>query len=258
MQEGRQAARRSIRSAPLKYKFDDLPSITIASPTHIATVKLSGSVTLQSNKTFDFLTFSQQGFEIQVKREADHALGKLVTNTQVGINERTGEITFEAGITSHANHPNALSTTAAAGVSTTTGLPVLKGKITAPSIRGHVNNHQYLTHDLEIEIEITPRSSTARPQVAPEPVPAPQSAQPRSSWDNTWDYLAGGALVVGAGVLIVATLGEDILTGGVGVADDPASFAAASAMFAGGIALFKQVSGGTPIKVESYEGEEGI
>lgn len=134
-QDARQPARRSIRSAPLQYRLDDLPTITIASPTHIATVKLSGLITLQSKKTLDYVTFSQKGFEIQVKREADHALGRLVTNTLVGVNERTGEITFEAGITSHANHPNALSMTAAAGVSSTTGLPVLKGKITAPPIR---------------------------------------------------------------------------------------------------------------------------
>ena len=44
-------------------------------------------------------------------------------------------------------------------------------------------------------------------------------------------------LVAGAVILVAGTVGEDILTAGAGVADDPASFAAASAMFGRGLQM---------------------
>lgn len=67
-----------------------------------------------------------------------------------------------------------------------------------------------------------------------------------------WDYFWGGLLVVGAGVIIVATITEDIVTFGAGVADDVPSFAAATAMLTGGISLFKTVNGGEPIQIEGH------
>ena len=45
-------------------------------------------------------------------------------------------------------------------------------------------------------------------------------------------FLAAIALVVGAVAIVLGTLAEDVATGGVGIADDPASFAAASALLA--------------------------
>jgi hypothetical protein len=58
------------------------------------------------------------------------------------------------------------------------------------------------------------------------------------SQDRNWGYVAGAALIVGAGLLVAGTIVEDVATGGVGVADDPASFAAAGAMATAGAAAF--------------------
>jgi hypothetical protein len=44
---------------------------------------------------------------------------------------------------------------------------------------------------------------------------------------------------VGAAVLVVATVAEDIATAGGGVADDPASFALAATMTQRGLALLR-------------------
>ncbi|MET1255922.1 hypothetical protein [Aliikangiella maris] len=225
-----------------------MPSITITSPTHIATIKLKGAITLQSAKPVDFATLTKTGFEITAKREADVALGKLVTNSQSGYNAKTNEITLEMGITTHSNVPYSPKTTVAAGVSSKTGLPVLKGNIEAPEIKGKLGDFHYVTGNLAFAIEITPRPPTAKPQ--PVPVPAP-SAKPVPQRDGC-DYLWGSLLIAGAGLLIVATIAEDVVTLGVGVADDVPSFAAAAAMFAGGVMLFKPVNGGTPIHVESH------
>ena len=58
--------------------------------------------------------------------------------------------------------------------------------------------------------------------------------------------------MVGAGIIIVATITEDIVTFGAGVANDAPSFAAAAAMFTGGISLSKTVNGGKPIEIEGH------
>lgn len=91
--------------------------------------------------------------------------------------------------------------------------------------------------DLGIDIELTPRPPSAEPK--PVPVPARSKAAMRKPG---WDYLIVGGLLVGAGILIAATIGEDIITGGLGVADDAPGFAAASAMFATGAAMLRSRS----------------
>lgn len=244
---GKVRAMPKVHSIPFKYNLETLPPIIIASPAHIATISLKGSVTLQAMNPVDFVTFTNKGFEITAKNEADHAFGKLVGETQVGYNHNTGEITFECGITSHSNHPYSPSTKAAAGISSKTGLPVIKGSITAPEIKGKIDKYFYLAKSLGIEIEITPRPPSARPR----PIPIP-SAKPIPNRGPGWDYLLGGALVAGAGVIIVATIVEDILTLGAGVADDVPSFAAAAAMFSSGVIMFKTVNSGTPIQIEGH------
>ena len=69
-----------------------------------------------------------------------------------------------------------------------------------------------------------------------------------------WDYLAAGALFLGVVVIMAATVAEDIVTGGLGVANDAASFAIASAMLTEGITLInKKVNTSIPIQVEGQQ-----
>ena len=81
----------------------------------------------------------------------------------------------------------------------------------------------------------------------PEPVATPNiqipdigfsSGKDRSWWDEHEDKIQGIGLLVGAGALVTGTLVEDVVTGGAGIADDPASFAAAAAMASAGISAF--------------------
>ena len=80
-------------------------------------------------------------------------------------------------------------------------------------------------------------------QVIPDPVKEPV---PVPIYERAWEWLKdGGAkvigvgLVAGAGILIGATLIEDVITGGAGVADDPVSFAAAAAMARQGLVMIR-------------------
>ena len=62
--------------------------------------------------------------------------------------------------------------------------------------------------------------------------------QEQSWWDEHEEKIKGIGLLVGAGALVTGTLVEDVVTGGAGIADDPASFAAAAAMASAGISAF--------------------
>jgi hypothetical protein len=85
---------------------------------------------------------------------------------------------------------------------------------------------------LEMEIQVIPDKVKV-----PEPVPVYERV---FEWvaDNG-KVIAGTALVVGAVVIVGGTLVEDVLTAGAGIADDPASFAAASALFGQGLQMIR-------------------
>ena len=86
---------------------------------------------------------------------------------------------------------------------------------------------------LELEIQMIPD----KPKVQPKPVPVLDVV---GEWfRENGRAVAGGALIVAAGVLIVATIAEDVVTLGAGIADDPVSFAAAGAMAQRGLVLIK-------------------
>ncbi len=242
---GKAKARPKICSIPMQYQLDDVPAITVISPTHIATIKLSGALTLQSKKTCDFHMLTQHGFELSVKKEADLVFSKLVAENKVGWNAKTKTVNFENGITLHSTNKYTPSVTVSAGISTNTQLPVTKIQIKTPEVKGKLSNHVYLAKELAVSIEITPTPPSAKPVPIPSAKPVPVTSP-----NTDWDYLIAGTLIAGAAVIIVATIAEDVVSLGAGVADDPVSFTAASAMLARGIALFKRVQSTTAVIIE--------
>lgn len=82
---------------------------------------------------------------------------------------------------------------------------------------------------------ITYSATQRSPQTVPVPAPAP--APQRSGWQTAARWTGGALLVLGAGVLVVGTLAEDVATGGAGAVDDPVSFGAAATMARSGWAL---------------------
>jgi len=236
-------ARRQVYSIPFKYELNSVPEQVVASPAYIATISLKGSITIQSSKAVDFTVMKSSGFEITAKREADRILGNLLSEVKLDFNPASNELKLEYGFTTHSKSPYAPTGKVTAGVSSKTGLPVLKSSIIAPDIKGKIKGYMYTTSGLEIEVEITPNTGTADPKLVPSP------AQQTTTENSIWHQLLGGALIIGAGAIIIATIAEDVVTAGAGVADDPASFAAASAIFVRGMALMKTVRTGAAIRI---------
>jgi hypothetical protein len=243
---GIRRARVGVRGIPFKYDLRHIPPITLASPAFTTTIKLSGSVTIQSRRTISFAEVSREGFEIGAKREADLVLQKLVGNAKVGYNPGSGHLTFEIGMTIHAHEKSVPSVSLSSSFSGSTGLPCVKASMRYPSIRGHLLHHLYAAADFGGDIEMTPDQGSS----GPNPLANIQSQpMPLTSSPSAWHFAVGGALIGGAAILITATLAEDVVTLGGGILDDAASFAAASAMFTAGMASFARFRPTEPIIV---------
>jgi hypothetical protein len=77
------------------------------------------------------------------------------------------------------------------------------------------------------------------PRVDHVTVPEPEKEkEPESNSTSVWGKVLGGLAIIAAGGILVATAVEDIVTLGAGVADDPASLAAAGALFTAGAQAF--------------------
>jgi len=126
-------AQRGVRSIPFKYDLQQVPTIQILGPAFTATVKLSGSVTIQADSSIDFAELSRDGIEIAAKRETDLGFATLTSGAKVGFNPESGAVSFEIGLTIHANSMYAPQVSASLGASSTTGLPVYKVTITPPT-----------------------------------------------------------------------------------------------------------------------------
>jgi hypothetical protein len=115
-------------------------------------------------------------------------------------------------------------------------IPKLRFEFRFAKIEGRIADFAYTGLDVKVVIELTPkadrRTPSAQPLRSPQPVRATQPG-------IQWDYVIGAGLVVAAGVIVVATLVEDFFTAGAGIADDPASFAAAAASVARGLQLMR-------------------
>lgn len=238
---GGKSKARKIRSIPFKYNFSDLPSIPIFGTGYIGSISLSGSVTLQSEKSIDFIELNQSGYAVKSKTEADAVFWKVAAESSVGWDVKTKKMKIETGFSIRANNPHAPEIGLSTIICDKTMLPGVKGSLKYPPLKGTADGFLYITSDFAIEVEICPLPVSAKPK----PIPV-RVYQPVSTPVINWDYVFAGALIVGAGVIIVATVAEDIVTLGAGVADDPVSFAAAAAMVTRGATLWRgaTVAGG--------------
>src|SRR5262249_54525621 len=139
-------------------------------------------------------------------------------------------VTVRSMLVSQSNTPNTPATAAGFEMSSDSPIPKLRGEIRFPKLEGTIDSFLYTAIDVKFVIEITPK-----PPQSPQPgMPLPSHVPAHST---NWNRVIGVGLIVTAGVIIVATVVEDFLTVGAGVADDPASFAAAGAAFMRGLSL---------------------
>ncbi|MEO8057196.1 MAG: LysM peptidoglycan-binding domain-containing protein [Burkholderiales bacterium] len=221
-----------------KYRLDDFRAPPIETPAARIEFRMTGDVVMMSRKAYPALyVTSRQEIEAQVTSEMNHAFGKLVQDNRFIFNPADGTVTVRSMLVSQSKTPNTIST--AIGVEASSGgpFPKLRAEIRFPKLEGTVDRFVYVAMDVKFVIEITPK---LQPPAGPSPQPlryAPPVRVPQYQTD--WGRVIGTGLVATAAVIVVATIVEDVLTAGVGVADDPASFAAASAALLRGLAMIR-------------------
>ncbi len=196
-----------------------------------AKVKISADITLQSLKTIYFLELQNNELNVKasIKRENESAINKLLSDFTDGINTKTKEISFESQITINNGESYQQVWSSKVGLDPVTGEPIYTVSIKFPEIKGRLGNQAYLASQYQIDIVIT----NNMPQTRGRQVDMMTFAMPVTSTEsnsNGWQYAIATGLVVGAVVIVVATVAEDIVTLGVGIADDAVSFAIAASL----------------------------
>ncbi len=224
--------------SPISFKYRlDFKAPPIDTPAAKIEFRMTGDVVIMSRKAYPALyVTSRAEIEAQVTHEMNHAFGKLVQDNRFIFNPADRSVTVRSMLVSQSKTPNTVST--AIGVETSSGaFPKLRAEIRFPKLEGTVDHFIYVAMDVKFVIEITPK---LQPPAGPSPQPvryAPPVAVPQYQTD--WGRVIGTGLVVTAAAIVVATIVEDFLTAGVGVADDPVSFAAASAALVRGLAMIR-------------------
>ena len=228
------------------YQLEDIPAAEIRGPGFKATVKLWGRVVIGLGRNVPLTYVTNEGLEATYKRETDTALGKLVSNTSVAYDASSNRISFKNTMIIESPFASAPKTAIGVKVASDKPVPVLVGEIIYPELGGRIGSNGYLAQSVKIVIEIEPEAPP--PVLRPVPVQEPQpvrlpAPQPERDW--IWYGIAAGAIVA-ATAIVVGTIVEDFVTLGAGVADDPASFAAAAAIV-GAVFVAPEITEGQPV-----------
>ena len=227
--KGKVAAENNIRSVPVKYNIDSREHIQYLAGGFVAKLKISAELVLQSKKTYSFLELQNNELNIKasIKRENEAAINKLLSDFTVGLNTKTNKISFESQVTINSNQQVAHTYSSKISINAVTGLPVYTVSIKYPEIKGKLGKQVYIVSQYQIDIEVSKEVDTQRR--SPKNTDMLVST-PAKNADSDWVYAVATGLVIGGLVIAVATIAEDVITLGFGIADDAVSFAVVAAM----------------------------
>lgn len=227
---GKLAPANNVRSIPIKYSVETREYVQPLPGGFTAKVKISADITLQSLKSISFLELQNNELNIKasIKRENEVGINKLLSDFTVGLNPKTKKISFESQITANSGESYQQTWSTKVTLDPITGQPTYTVSIKFPEIKGRLGNQAYLASQYQIDIDITMNENrSSGRQFRPLDNAAPVAA---ASDNSGWQYALATGLVVGAVVIVVATVAEDVVTLGVGIADDAVSFAFAAGL----------------------------
>jgi LysM repeat protein len=225
-----------------KYRLDDLRWPPQDCGTAIVEIRMTGDLVLMTKKAYPATYVTSRGeIELQVTKEANTAFGRLVNDNRFVYDPLGKRLTFRSMLVSQSNMPGTMATAIGVEMSSNSPIPKLRAEFRMPKLEGSFGVFRYTAFDMKVVVEITPKLQGPPLGPSPQPIrrvdPAPQTAPAPSS--TNWDKVIGTGLIVTGGIIVIATVVEDFYTVGVGTGDDPASFAAASAAVARGLALMR-------------------
>ena len=226
-------ASNKIRSIPVKYSVNSRAYKQVLPVGLTATVKISAEVTIQADNSYTFAELSNNELNIKasIKRNNQETLDKLLSGFTLGFNSKTKQLSFESQITVNGGESYEHTWSTKVTLNPITGQPIYSVSIKFPEITGKLGRQLYVASQYQVDIEITSDDSIRGQGAAAVPIPVASHATiaPKHQTSD-WTYAIATGLVVGAVVIVVATIVEDIITVGFGFADDAVSFALAAGM----------------------------
>lgn len=210
---------------PFKYDLEGLPSQVVIVPPWKYETKITGDVTLQSERALETVTLTKDAVVTSYKQKADGKLYSLASEAKVKFDPATGSVAVSCELTSASKLDN--------GQWPATSVEVLPNGVKY-SVKPRPVSFKYQGFSVQgsvgFEGTIT-RQDDRRHKEQRIPVPAAQPSE-ASKW------IAIGLLLV-AGTIVVVTIAEDVVTAGGGIADDPISLGVAARMAGRAMTAFR-------------------
>lgn len=220
-----------------KFRLDDLRWPPQDVGTAIVEVRMTGDVLLMTKKAYPATFITSRGeVEVQLVNEANTAFGKLLSDTRFVFDPLQKRVTYRSMLVSQSTTPNMPSSAIGVEMSANSPIPKLRAEIRLSKLEGSIGIFRYFAMDAKIVVEVTPKPSLP-PPTPMQPVRERAPAPPEPETSPNWARWIGAGLVLTAAGIVVATIAEDFLTGGLGAADDPQSAAAAGAVLVRGLSM---------------------
>jgi hypothetical protein len=213
---------RAVSFPAVRYKLDDLQSITISTPQVDFILRLIGELSVQQKGTMSEVELSQRG-TLTGKLRADYnsKIANLIGQVKVGFNAQTRAAQVSCNLAVAAKMDGQVFATTQYEF-----IPPNRAKYSYKPrpIQGEWNDLVF-SGNVGFELEVIFK----RPDYPPPAEPVTSPARERST---SLAWVIAGALVVAGACIIVADLIKDVGTLGIGTVESPLSFAAAAALFA--------------------------
>jgi LysM repeat protein len=218
----------------VQYDLKDAILPPIVSPNTIIEIKMTGKVVLTSKQSLPITYVTNKGeLETKMTHAANTAFGTLLTDMSVKYDESTGKVKLGMNLIAKSKTPNIPTTSVGIIADSSSPIPKIKYEIKLPELKGTVGDFNFVAASVSISLEVTPINGSRRDSSQ-----SPADLSPERATSISPEVIATG-LFITASLIIVGTLVEDFFTAGVGIADDPASFAAAATMYARGAVLWR-------------------
>jgi hypothetical protein len=225
----------------IKFTLPDLAEQKIETSLATFEFRMTGDIVLMTDRLYPATYVTSGGqIEAQVTQQANHTFGQLIGDNRFIFDPVTKQVTVRSMLVSQSTTPNTSATAIGMEMSSSSPIPTLRAEIRFPRLEGHFRGFRYIAMNVNFVIRITPK-----PQQPPL-ITQPQRVEVPSPEPTNWNRTIGTGLVIGAVVIVVGTIIEDVFTAGVGMADDPASFAAAGAMLMRGLSMFRGPAAALP------------
>jgi hypothetical protein len=218
---------------PLSYKYRldaRWPAEDVG--TAILEVRMTGDLVLMSKKSYPatYVT-SRNEIEHQVAMEANHAFGKLVSDSRFIYDPAQKRLTCRSMLVTQSTTPNLPATAIGVEASSNSPVPKLRAEIRIPKLEGTIDGFFYAALDNKIVVEITPKPQSPGMATSKKPM----SAVTESS-SAEWGLVLGAGLVVIATVIAIGAVVDEWVPV-LGQLDDFPASAAVAALVARGLVL---------------------